>query len=228
MKTPLLQLSLLSIWMVATGGASVAATEPGPSAQLDAIVDEYLELNRQGGVPWPGGGSGADGAPDLSPESFEARVQRRRELLARVRSLETGPLTGPERTDRRLLVALLDSSIYDAERRRSWQNQPSLYLPVRQISRLFPEPGDGGSIDEERAVALLRSVKPATAQGQKSLRRPTERATREAIFQAEQTLAVLREGTKRLLGEEARTAAAEALTAVEKRRFILLERLMQT
>ena len=106
MKTPLLQLSLLSIWMVVTGGVSVAATKPGPSAQLDAIVDEYLELNRQGGVLWPGGGSGADGAPDLSPESFEARVQRRRELLARVRSLETGPLTGAERTDRRLLVAL--------------------------------------------------------------------------------------------------------------------------
>ena len=37
---------------------------------------------------------------------------------------------GPERTDRTVMIALLESDIYNSERRRVWATSPTLYVPA--------------------------------------------------------------------------------------------------
>jgi uncharacterized protein (DUF885 family) len=177
---------------------------------LNRLVDEFIE--RRGGGP--GGGAWniealqEGGSPDFSQQSFDARIQPQRDLLDRVRAVETEGLTLPERNDRRVMIAILESDTYDAERRREWETQPAIYVPVRQIAALFP------SVNQERAAVLLAAVPAALEQGRTNLGRPAERSTREAIFQTGATVDVLRRGLPALAGEAA-VAGASALAALE-------------
>lgn len=201
------------------------AAEPAPaneaSAELDRLVDEYIELSSRSSGPWSREAL-ETGAPDLTPGSFEARIDSRRQLLERVRRIDPEPLTLPERTDRTTMIALLDATVYDAERRRAWETQPSLYVPARQIGSLF---GPSGDLESEagvsRARALLAAVPAALEQARSSLTRPTERATREAIFQTRGTVESLRVGFETLGDEELRALAKAALAALETHQVFL-------
>jgi uncharacterized protein (DUF885 family) len=183
---------------------------------LDLLVDEYLALgSARSAWSWDSLLAAPDesgvGSPDLSPERFEARIEERRRLLERVRAIEPARLGRPERTDRRALIALLEGAIQDAERARTWENDPSLYLPAGRIESVFeqdPPPSD-------RALALLRALPAALRQGRASLRRPPERSTREAIFQTRSTVETLRSRVAALADPELIAATQQAVAELE-------------
>ena len=226
-------LMLVSLAIV-IGGCAAPTPQIDASVQLDALVDEYLGLRGRRSSDWSSEALSASGAPDLSPERFAARIHPQRDLLARLQAIDSEGLSLPEQTDGRVMIALLESDIYNSERRRAWETQPLLYVPVRQISTLFevgemesllteaPGPegpqADGlvgeGLVDEERATILFGAVPDALQHGRSNLGRPPERSTREAIYQTEATVDVLRNGLPALSGEAA-AEGAEALVALE-------------
>jgi uncharacterized protein (DUF885 family) len=217
----------LSVLIIISGGCGAPAPQVDPSAQIDALVDEYLGLRGQRGSDWSTEALSQSGAPDFSPERFAERLQPQRDLLARLQAVEPDGLTLPEQTDRQVMIALLESDLYNSERRRAWEMQPLLYVPVRQVSGLFAAARSGGpgaageaaadQVDQERATILLGAVPAALEQGRSSLGRPSERATREAIYQTAATIEVLRNGLPTLtaLSDEVAAAGAEALAALE-------------
>ena len=223
-------LQLASLAAAGCGGAATTLTED-LGARLDGLVDEYISLRGRRSSEWSTETLRVRGAPDLSPEHFAARIQPQRDLLAEVQAVDPDGLTLPEQTDRRVMIALLESDIYDAEHRRAWETQPLLYVPVRQISALFAASGAGDAeasgpasgqaaadpVDPERATVLLRAVPAALEQGRANLGRPAERSTREVIYQTAAMVEVLRGGLPSLSesGDEAMEAGANALAALE-------------
>ena len=219
-------LILLSLLIIVSGGCTASTPQVDPSVQLDAFVDEYLGLRGRRSSDWSQEALSENGAPDFSPERFAALIQPQRDLLARLQAVDSEGLSLPEQTDRRVMIALLESDIYNSERRRAWETQPLLYVPVRQVSGLFAAGMSGGleaegqaaadQVDQERATALLGAVPAALEQGRTNLGRPPERTTREAIYQTEATVDVLRNGLPTLaaLSDEAAAAGAEALAAL--------------
>jgi len=197
----------------------VACAAPTPAvnadagAEIDVLVDEFLDRGGRGGADWSTEALRESGAPDFSPARFDARIQPLRDLLARVEAVGTDDLTLPERNDRRVMIAILESDIYNAEHRREWEMQPAMYVPVRQVARLFPE-GSQRSVDQEQAAVLLGAVAGALEQGRTNLGRPSERDTQEAIFQTQSTVDVLRGGLATLEGDAAETGA-QALAELE-------------
>jgi len=211
---------LASVLVIAS--SACAAPEPmvAPGTELDALVDEYIELVSQRRSIWEIERLRADGAADFSAERFAADLVPRRDLLARIEATDADLLVLPERTDRTAMIAFLRSDIYGAERRRATESEPLLYVPVRQIARLFPDPLVGGEVDEESAAVLLFAVPAALEQGKANLGRPSERATREAMFQTRSTIATLDAGRERLssvdsIAEEARAALVQYLEFLE-------------
>jgi len=209
-------LSLFLLFAVVISGCAQqpAAPDVDTSAELDVLVDEFIGRGGRGGGDWSSEGLLASGAPDFSPARFDARIQPLRDLLARVEAVPVDDLTLPERNDRRVMIALLESDIYNAERRREWETQPAMYLPVRQISGLFPPEGSQREVDQDRATVLLNAVPGALAQARDNLERPAERDTREAMFQTQTTTDALRQGLGSLQGEAA-DAAGVALAELE-------------
>jgi uncharacterized protein (DUF885 family) len=193
-------------------GCGAGGVEPEAGAGLDALVEEYIEIAGRRSDPWASAALAA-GAPDFSPGRFDADLAPRRELLARVRALPEDGLTLPERTDRTVMIALLDSDIYNAERRRAWAMTPTMYVPAAAVANLFPEVDLDLEVDQERAALLLGALPDAVAQARGQLERPAERFTRDAIFQTRSTLATLEEGQERLEGEAA-AAASGAIAAL--------------
>ncbi len=213
--------------------ASIGCAAPSPSieadagdaAALDVLIDEFIGRGGRGGGDWNIDTLNDAGAPDFSPVRFDARIQPLRDLLARVESLDPGGLTLPERNDRRVMIAILESDIYNAERRREWEMQPAMYVPVRQIAGLIPPEGSARPVDQERAAILLRAVAGSLEQARANLGRPPERSTREAMFQTQSTLEALRSGSTALEGEAA-GAGAEALAELEAYLVFLEEELL--
>ena len=201
---------------VVVSGCAAAAPTGGalPEDTLDILVDEFIGRDARGGGEWNTETLREIGVPDFSPQRFDARIQPLRDLLGRVEAVETEGLTLPERNDRRVMIALLESDIYNAERRREWEMQPAMYVPVRQIDALLPSEGSERVADPERAAILLNAVPGALEQGRRNLGRPPERSTREAIFQTQSTVDALREGLVALDGEAA-AAGAAALAELE-------------
>ncbi len=218
---------ILGSLAVASCGGAVTTPSDDSGAQLDGLVDEYIALRSQRTNDWSTEALRERGTPDFSAERFAARVQPQRDLLARVEAVDPEELTLPEQTDRQVMIALLESNIYDAERQRAWETQPLRYVPVRQISGLFEAissaaAGTGGEgataeSDSDRAAVLLSAIPAALEQGRSNLGRPPERTTREAIYQTVAMVEVVRNGLPALsaLSDEAATAGAEALAALE-------------
>ncbi len=211
---------LASVLVAALSACSVPEPLEAPGAELDALVGDYIELVSQRSSAWDIGRLRVDGAPDLSAERFAADLSPRRELLARIEATDVELLVGAERTDRTAMIGFLRSDIYSAKRRRATEMEPLLYVPVRQISRLFPDPMVGGEVDEEAAAILLSAVPAALEQGKANLGRPPERATREAIFQTRSTIAALDAGREYLhnlepVAEQARAALVQYVEFLE-------------
>ncbi len=200
-----------SVLVAALSACSVPEPIEAPGTELDALVNDYIELVGQRSSAWDIGRLRTDGAPDLSAARFAADLSPRRELLARIEATDIELLVGAEITDRTAMIGFLRSDIYSAERRRATEMEPLLYVPVRQIGRLFPDPIVGGEVAQERAAVLLAAVPAALEQGKASLGRPPERSTREAMFQTRSTIDGLVANRSQLRGEAGE--AAEVATA---------------
>lgn len=198
--------------LIAISSCSAATTAGDRGDEFDALVDEYIDLVARRDGSWDTERLRASGAPDLSAGRFHADLQPRRELLARIESTDADSLARPERTDRAAMIGFLRSDIYGAERRRATEMEPLLYVPVRRIAGLFPDPAVG-EIEQDSVAVLLAAVPAALQQGVSNLGRPPQRSTREAIFQTRSIIDVLASNRARLVGE-AVEAADQALGAL--------------
>lgn len=180
-----------------TAPAREDAAAGNGSAQLDALIQEYVEAQRSGNER-----SGSR-LRDVSEEAFLREIEDDRRLLEAIRAVDAGQLEHEENIDRRLLIGLLESDIYSAGKRRLWENDAGLYVPANQVGRLV-EPTAAGSVDErlESLQALLEKVPARLAEGRRNLKQPPRRYTESAIFRTQGTIESLKEDAP-LLAEQA-------------------------
>ncbi len=164
------------------------------SARLDALIEQYADVQRASGRQ--------NALEDLTAEAFLDDIESKRKLLEQVRNVDPGPLSPEASIDRRFLAGLLESDIYSAEQRRLWENDASIYVPAGEVGRLLEpaatEPG------EERArsfTTLLEEIPKRIELAQKNLRNPPRRFTEAAIFKTQGTIASLETDGASLAGD---------------------------
>ncbi len=187
-------------------------TEAGARAAdgaLDEVIEGYVDLRRGGG----------GGSVDLSEASFLAAIDADRALLEEARAVRPEGLSLEEDVDRRLLIALLESSVRSAEDRRRWKNDAALYVPSGALGRaLDPEATSAPAERAERLAGVLAGLAEWLEQGRLNLDRPPRRFTEAAVFQTESTLGMLRDIGPSLAeeaGEDLDQAVAAGITALE-------------
>jgi uncharacterized protein (DUF885 family) len=203
------------------------ALGPAAPSDFEALVQKYLE-QRWAASPVEASSLGVPGydplLPDFSLEAIAGRVEAEKQLLAAVRGVDAAALSFEQRIDRSLILAALEHSLRNAERRKPWEVTPDLYLPFAALSP-FLEKEDRPLEERARHLsARLRAVPKLLAEGRRNLKNPPRAFTEAAIFQAGGTLGFLKEevpafaeraGAERgdLLAANAR--AVEALTLFE-------------
>jgi uncharacterized protein (DUF885 family) len=221
-------ISALAIVGVAQTRSRPAATS-GPDAQLDRLVDTFLEQRWQAS-PASATDAGVPGyddkLPDFSPQAISARTARQRDLLGAVQRLDERTLSPEARIDRQLLIAQLDSALRDTERRRPAETDPELYVPFSALSALVDRPGPVA----ERARSLrarLDALPALLEQGRANLKNPAQRFTQAAAFTVSGTLSFLKETVPAFAaqagadGDDLRAAADKAAAALASFRKFL-------
>jgi len=185
---------------------------PGAAASLDAIIEQYAQATR----------AEEDQAPlkNVSAEAFLQEIEDNRELLERLGKIDVGGLSLEERIDHRLLMGLLESDIYSAEKRRIWENDASIYIPAGQIGRLL-EPAAVEPAGERATslLAVLAKLPDQLETAEKNLRTPPRRFTEAAVFKVEGTIESLQRDAPALAGAGQITEAdfTETLDAAVQR-----------
>jgi uncharacterized protein (DUF885 family) len=194
--------------------ASRAARQQAASAALDALVQEYASL--EGAQQFD-----SSGIRDVSASAFLQQIEARRALLEKVRGVSPDGLSLEEDIDRRLMIALLESSIHTAEARRIWENDAALYVPAAEIGRIL-EPTAPGTPQQraERLTELLQQVPARLEHGKRNLTQPPRSFTDGAIFKTEGTLKILAESAPALI-EQAGNAGAALTSAIKEARLAL-------
>ncbi len=116
------------------GGGPVPVLDP----QFEALVDRYL--------------TGPPGRNDFSAAYFLRRLDFWRELQGELATIDRSALTFDQDIDFRYLESLLADHVYDGERVRPWERDPTLYLR--------PEPlvaAEGGLLFQESRPARDRA-----------------------------------------------------------------------
>ncbi len=152
---------------------------------LEGLIQQYADDQEQ-----------ADGRdPIFTAASFESDIERQRLLLKMVKALDAEGLTLEQSTDLQLLTGLLETDIRSAEVTRPWENDPSMYIPSRQLGLLM-DPGAPESVEQraEKLSGIFENLPAQLQQAQANLKNPPARFTRAAIFQLGSTLASLRDG----------------------------------
>ncbi len=109
---------------------ALAATQAGARERLDPgfekLVDRYLTEIR---------GVGVQREPDtMSAESFAAKVEKSRELLAELEAIDRDELAFVQDIDWRFLKSLLESRIIEGEDVQRWRQDPRTYLNNRDVA----------------------------------------------------------------------------------------------
>jgi len=182
----------------------VEETESTASAALESLIRQYVDAERARDEPGE--------LRDVSAEAFLQEIDTQRQLLERIRAVATDDLSPEQLIDRRLLIGLLETTVRSAENRRSWENDPSLYVPSRRIGMAL-EPQAPGTVQEraETLTALLDKLPGHVENGRRNLGRPPQRNTEAAIFQTRGTIGSVREGIPALAKRAG--AAGDALLA---------------
>lgn len=188
-----------------------------PSIQLDELIQQYADARPAT--------SDRTRLKDVSAEFHLQEIETNRQLLEQVSTIDAAQLDLEERIDQRLLIGLLESDIYSAEKRRIWENDASLYVPAAQIGRLLePLSVESAAARATSLQTLLRKVPGRIDLAKKNLLEPPRRFTEAAIFKTRGTLDSLRKDAVLLaeqhtLGEAAfmqsLEAAVEALEGYE-------------
>ena len=109
--------------------ANQVRSEQQQSDRLESLISKFVEARRARNDRMK--------LPDVSADAFLADIAADRQLLEEISAVNLEKLSLPESIDRRMMVGILESEIYSAERRRLWENDPSLYVPAYQIGRLI-------------------------------------------------------------------------------------------
>ena len=126
----------------------VEAKGPTASVALESLIRQYVDVERARDEPGE--------LPEVSAEAFLQEIDMQRQLLEKIRAIAVNDLSREQLIDRRLLIGRLETSVRSAENRRSWENDPSLYVPSRRIGMALDPQAPGTA--EERAgkvTALL-------------------------------------------------------------------------
>jgi len=142
--------------------------EAGASVQLDKLIKQYADSQAAERERTE--------LRDVSVDFYLQEIESNRRLLKQVSAVDATQLALEERIDQRLLIGLLESETYSAEKRRIWENDASLYVPAAQIGRLL-EPQSVESPGQRAALlqALLEKIPERLAEAKKNLLDPPRR-----------------------------------------------------
>ena len=169
------------------------------SAELDKLIEQFAATQTDE--------DGRTELRDVSAESFLLEIESNRDLLQKVSAVDTTQLSHEERIDQRMMIALLESDIYTAEKTRVWENDASVYVPALEIGRLL-EP-QAVEPPEHRAASLqrlLEKIPDRLAAAKQNLVNPPRRFTEAGIFKTKGTIESLRNDVASLAAEPGNAA----------------------
>jgi len=169
---------------------------------LRRVSGDYVQSHR--------GGEGRASRNDWSAATFLDEIRAKKKQLSLLESINPGGFTLEEDIDRRLLIGLLRSDIRMANTLRHWENDPRIYLPGARLGDLLE---GGNATRQDQLNALLAALPKRLAQGRANLKRPPERFTQAAIFQARNSLESMQAALEKM-PEEGRENAIEARDAL--------------
>lgn len=170
---------------------ALAQQRNSPARELEALIARFVE-QRWEASPAAATDAGVPGyddrLTDLSAKGVAERTARQRRLLAAVKGVREDGLSIEQRTDRQLLIGLLEWSIRETEHRRPWETNPELYVPYGALSNLIDK-DDVPIAERARALtARLHAVPALLDQGRANLKNPPRSFTEAAIFTASGTI----------------------------------------
>jgi uncharacterized protein (DUF885 family) len=162
------------------------------SAALTALIDQFVDTRRENDE--------RTGLREVSVQAFLDDIAEDRRLLDELRQVSAEGLSPEERIDRKLMIGILESETHSAEQRRMWENDPSIYVPARQVGVLLEPQSDKPA--RARAAELreiLARVPDRLATGRRNLKQPPRRFTEAGIFGTAGTIESLRADTANLV-----------------------------
>lgn len=178
------------------------------SAELESLIDTFVEARRARDDRME--------LRDVSADAFLNDIAADRELLEEISAIDPEKLSLAEQIDRRVMIGILESEVYSAERRRLWENDASLYVPAYQIGRLIEPMAAEPAVERMVSLeSLLETIPDRLAEGRRNLGNPPRRYTEAAVFKTRGTLNSLQEDAPILL-EEADTDAENFMVALER------------
>lgn len=203
----------------------VEENELTASAALESLIRQYVDVERAKDEPGE--------LRDVSVEAFLQEIDMQRQLLEKIRATATDDLSQEQLIDRRLLIGRLQTSVRTAENRRSWENDPSLYVPSRSIGTVLQPQAPGTPKERaEKVTAMLDKLPERIDHARRNLDRPPQRVTEAAIFQTRGTIASVRDLVPALseqagaAGEVLITSSDAALQSLESYLQFLEEELL--
>lgn len=182
-----------AVLVCSCGGGQAPVTA---GATLEGLIEQYLS-HRWEASPISATEAGVAGyedkLPDLSLEAIDRRVARERELLEALRALDLTQLSLEQQVDHQLLVGVLETSIREAERRRPWEANPSLYVPFQAIAGLMGKQAMSVDARARGLTARLQAASRLLAQGRQNLKNPPKSYTEAAVFQTAGLIRFLKE-----------------------------------
>ena len=177
------------------------------SAALKELSDQYVD--------WQRPGNSTSQARDQSADGYAGRIAEKKRMLDALLAVGEEGLSAEEDIDRRLLIGILRAEVNTGETLRRWENDPSLYLPGSGLGPLLESAALGDAESRKNLMPMLDALPKNFTHGRTNLKRPPERFTRAAIFQAKNKLKALNEGLENLadLSEAELTVARSAQTA---------------
>jgi len=176
---------------------------------LHQVSGDYVQSHR--------GGEGRASRSDWSAKTFLDEIRAKKKQLSLLESIDPAGFTLEEDIDRRLLIGLLRSDIRMANTLRRWENDPRIYLPGARLGDLL----EGGSpARQDQLKALLKTLPKRLAQGRANLKRPPERFTEAAIFQARNSLESMNSALENIPGDSRKSALAARDALAEWQTFL--------
>lgn len=183
-------LALASLLLCACAAVQPAAQQD-EAERLEAVIARYVSEHNNN--------QGQD--PIFSAEARLAEIRTQQQLLDRLSAIRRQGLSLEQDIDRRLLTGILEADINTALVQRRWENDPSMYIPSRQLGLLLdPEARLPASDRAEPLKRLLASLTGQISEARANLRHPPRRFTDEAVFQVQNTLESLAAGRAAFTG----------------------------
>jgi len=209
----------------ASSEESLRNTRASASEELRPLIEQFVDARM--------GENDRRELRDVSAESFLGEIASDRQLLSQLHDIAPDGLSPPERIDRKLMIGLLESDVYSAEKRRMWEIDASLYVPARQIGALLePQAAKPPGQRADDLRKLLVRIPEHVAEGKRNLRHPPRRFTEAAIFKTEATIKSLKEDTPSLVppaagsGGDLKQAVEAALQALDEYNRFLRDELL--